>query len=689
MNIQKRQDIQLLIAFFLVIGLASLIRFWDLDLRPLHSDEGVNAHFLLDLYNKNYYHYDPSNYHGPFLYYIGLIPFYILGITDFSFRLMPVLFGIMVVALLFPLRRRMGMVGVATSGLLLAISPATSFFSRDTIHEIYMIFFSLAVIVSFFLYSETKKTRYIYLGAASLAFAVTVKETYIITFSVYALSMVIAYAACWFKDKRSISINPQPITPDPQPAAIIHEPATRNLFSAFFTGCWEKRYAIIIGIALFIFINILFYSSFFTYYEGINGILTTLKIWTKTGTHSAGGHAKPFIYYLKLMYRFELPILVLGVCGFYYSFRVRSRFVIFMASWAGIIYLVYSLIPYKTPWLLLNILLPLSIMGGIFVNGIFEIIKKRWRYTSFFPIYVSIFGFSFYQSIMLNFINYDDERCELVYVQTKRDIYNLLDMTKKIADICGKDVQINILAQSYWPLPWYLREYKDARFWGRDIQNPNAPIVLVDKEGEEGFKKGLNGAYEIKRFVLRPGVWIAAYIQQGLYDAVYGKREMSKKRGAIINISRDALKSGLWAQYYSNIECLGNPFLSKVEDKPISFTYHNVDQKPYRSPFAIEWGGYIFIEKKGVYKFATRSDDGSMVYIDEDLVVDNGGFHAMQYISGVILLDEGFHNITLKYFDGGGGAIMEFFWTPPDESEALVPAQVLYHNAVGQDQKME
>ena len=125
----KRKDrVLLLIAFFLPIFIASLIRFWDISLRPLHSDEGVNSFFLLNLYNNNYYHYDPSNYHGPFLYYIGLIPFYILGISDFSFRLMPILFGIMVVALLYPLRRRIGKMGLLTTGLLIAVSPANSFF---------------------------------------------------------------------------------------------------------------------------------------------------------------------------------------------------------------------------------------------------------------------------------------------------------------------------------------------------------------------------------------------------------------------------------------------------------------------------------------------------------------------------------------------------------------------------------
>lgn len=131
MKEERSQRITLLIAFFVPLFVASLIRFWNLGLRPFHSDEGVNSFFLLNLLNRNYYHYDPANYHGPFLYYIGLIPFYIFGLTDFAFRFMPAMFGTMVVALLYPLRRRLGKMGLLTAGLLMAISPATSFFSRD------------------------------------------------------------------------------------------------------------------------------------------------------------------------------------------------------------------------------------------------------------------------------------------------------------------------------------------------------------------------------------------------------------------------------------------------------------------------------------------------------------------------------------------------------------------------------
>ena len=121
--------------------------------------------------------------------------------------------------------------------------------------------------------------------------------------------------------------------------------------------------------------------------------------------------------------------------------------------------------------------------------------------------------------------------------------------------------------------------------------------------------------------------------------------------------------------------------MSKIENEPVSFAYHDTSKKPYRSPFSIEWKGYILIEEKGTYKFATKSDDGSNVYIDGDLIVDNGGFHAQRYISGIIFLDEGYHHIKIEYFDGGGGAVMELKWKKPGASskETLIPPEVMFH----------
>lgn len=664
MTEKKQNRIFLLIAFFVPLLVAGLIRYWDIGLRPFHSDEGVNTHFLLKLFNNNYYHYNPANYHGPFLYYIGLIPFYILGLSDFSYRFMPALFGVMLIALIYPLRRRIGLMGVLTAGLFIAISPACSFFARDTIHETYLIFFSLALVVSFFLYSETKKVRYILFGASSIAFTITVKETYIVTFAVFIGALAIAYFCeiIFIKKEHRLQL-------------------FKDVFVSFGRDCWKRKYYILIGIALFLLINFLFYSSFFTYYEGVSGIISTLMIWTKTGTHS-GGHAKPFIYYSKILLRYELPMAVLALAGFYYVYREKRKFAIFMASWTLLIFLAYSIIPYKTPWLIINVLPPLAIMAGIFVNGITQSIKQRWHKFTFYPTFVAIFGFFLYLSIMLNFVNYDDDREDLVYVQTQRDIYNLIDTIDLLAKTAGNDMTISVVSKSYWPLPWYLRDYKNAKFWGFITANPNAPIILVDKKHKKELEEKLKGKYETKRFVLRPSVWVLAYIQKGLYDAVYGNEvALKKQEELIVKVSKNEVENGLVGKYYDNAECLGKPFLEKVEKDHISFAYHKPSQRLYRSPFGIEWKGYIFIEKSGTYQFATKSDDGSNIYIDGEIVVDNSGFHAQRHISNIIFLKEGFHYIKINYFDGGGGAVMDLLWKKPGQSEkeSLIPGNVLFH----------
>src|SRR5262245_24973688 len=52
---------------------AAIVRTYALSMKVLHHDEGVNGLFMASLFRTGYYHYDPSNYHGPTLYYFGWI----------------------------------------------------------------------------------------------------------------------------------------------------------------------------------------------------------------------------------------------------------------------------------------------------------------------------------------------------------------------------------------------------------------------------------------------------------------------------------------------------------------------------------------------------------------------------------------------------------------------------------------
>jgi cytochrome c551/c552 len=81
--------------------------------------------------------------------------------------------------------------------------------------------------------------------------------------------------------------------------------------------------------------------------------------------------------------------------------------------------------------------------------------------------------------------------------------------------------------------------------------------------------------------------------------------------------------------------------------------------------FAFRFRGLLAIEKAGPYRFWTTSDDGSMLYLDGKLVVDNRGQHAPSEESGELFLSAGRHGLEVQYFENQGGAELSVEWSGP------------------------
>ena len=118
-----------------ILVASAFLRVYQYAVKPFHHDEGVNGFFLINLFRNHVYNYDPSNYHGPTLYYFSLLSSLLFGLNDFAVRLVPALFGVATVGLTFALRRYIGTVGALTAAALLAVSPAAVFYSRYFKHE--------------------------------------------------------------------------------------------------------------------------------------------------------------------------------------------------------------------------------------------------------------------------------------------------------------------------------------------------------------------------------------------------------------------------------------------------------------------------------------------------------------------------------------------------------------------------
>ncbi len=67
--------------------------------------------------------------------------------------------------------------------------------------------------------------------------------------------------------------------------------------------------------------------------------------------------------------------------------------------------------------------------------------------------------------------------------------------------------------------------------------------------------------------------------------------------------------------------------------------------------------GYLEVPKTGIYTFALLSDDGSMLYIDGEEIINNDGEHSPKEIIGQVALEQGLHTIKVLYFDRNGGSL--------------------------------
>ncbi len=104
---------------------------------------------------------------------------------------------------------------------------------------------------------------------------------------------------------------------------------------------------------------------------------------------------------------------------------------------------------------------------------------------------------------------------------------------------------------------------------------------------------------------------------------------------------------------------------------------------PHRAEnFGVRFEGQINVTTNGSHGFEITSDDGSRLFIDGQMVVDNGGTHAPQAKRGKIDLKPGAHSILVTFFNGGSGSELQVKWQPPGAKRELIPASALSHSGL-------
>ena len=116
-------------AYALFIALALVTRLWGLGERVMSHDESLHTQFSLQYFRGDGYSHTPLM-HGPFLFHITPLFYWLFGPSDFSARLSVALFGVALVGIPYFFRPWLGRIGALFASVFFLISPFITYYSR-------------------------------------------------------------------------------------------------------------------------------------------------------------------------------------------------------------------------------------------------------------------------------------------------------------------------------------------------------------------------------------------------------------------------------------------------------------------------------------------------------------------------------------------------------------------------------
>jgi uncharacterized protein (TIGR03663 family) len=199
------------------------------------------------------------------------------------------------------------------------------------------------------------------------------------------------------------------------------------------------------------------------------------------------GHEKPFWYYGVLLAGGWSGAVILGLValGMIRAFRLPRQ--IFLAGYALLIIVIYSVIPYKTPWLALNLWLPLAIVAGFAIEWLW-LAAPKFSVRALILAFIVALGISIsHDTRQRVFVNPAGEKNPYAYAHTGVDLARLPARLEQLArENRISSPRIAVVAADAWPLPWYLRKFSQVGYWqpGQETGAADFFITTTDVSGK-------------------------------------------------------------------------------------------------------------------------------------------------------------------------------------------------------------
>ncbi len=154
------------------------------------------------------------------------------------------------------------------------------------------------------------------------------------------------------------------------------------------------------------------------------------------------------------------------------------------------------------------------------------------------------------------------------------------------------------------------------------------------------------------------------------------EEEKNMEYSPAVNVS--ASKQGVAYTYYKGKCKRVADIASCPKVKEGTLKNFSIEEADVTDHFAYEFRTLIQIQERGVYRFYTFSDDGSVLYIDGKEVVNNDGGHSARRAEGKIALEKGFHELRVLYFEDYMGEELEVGFCGRDIMETPLPDHMLF-----------
>lgn len=460
---------------WMIVGFAALLRLFLLGIKPPHFDEGINGWFVDQMVKNGFYSYDPTNYHGPLHFYALFLSETLLGRSVWALRLPVVMVSTLCVWLTFKFEPLVGRTAARLAAVAMTVSPGFVFYSRYSIHEIWLVLFSMLFILGLLGLWKIGTSKYLWCAGIGFAGMILTKETYIIHLG----CAVMAAGVCYVSN------------------ALSRVPDSRAVKQT-----WSYLDLIVVtgvSIALIVF----FYSGTFLNWKGVTGIFNAYGAWFDTG-HEGHGHEKPWYYWVKLMapsgdisrsdfLGYELPALAgLVLCVF--CLRFKNISLRYLAIYGVGTLMAYSIVNYKTPWCIISFAWPFLFVFGAAVLAIPDRFRRLTNIVSAIFLLQSLTS-----AIWLNYFHCTTDKEPYVYVQSYNDVFKLTDPVLTLAkrDSVFYMMVGHVIRPSSYPIPWMLGDFPHVGYYEHDNlpTQVDADFLVVQEDRVDEVEAKLKDSY--------------------------------------------------------------------------------------------------------------------------------------------------------------------------------------------------